>query len=125
MSDYSEAELLAIEKCFPGTKVFLCNFHREQTWEKWVKDGLTKDEQEDLLSLLRACANAPPSHSQQDHDQAPNSEATQQYYSGSDGLYNLAVTDLKASDIWKKHQEVQQWLTTTWLCIPKVIVLNI
>ena len=67
MSDYSEAELLAIEKCFPGPKVFLCDFHREQAWERWVKDhkhGLTKDEQENL-SLLRACANAPPSHSQQ------------------------------------------------------------
>ena len=30
MTDYSEAELLAIEKCFPGTQVYLCDFHREQ-----------------------------------------------------------------------------------------------
>lgn len=56
MTDYSEAELLAIEKCFANTKVFLCDFHREQAWERWVKDhkhGLSKQEQEELLSLLR------------------------------------------------------------------------
>ena len=38
MSDYSEAELLALEKCFTTTKVFLCDFHREQVWERWIKD---------------------------------------------------------------------------------------
>lgn len=35
---YSEAELLAIKNCFPATKVFLCDFHREQAWERWCKD---------------------------------------------------------------------------------------
>ena len=124
MNDYSEAELLAIEKCFPGTKVFLCDFHREQAWERWVKDhkhGLTKEEQEDLLSLLRACANAPPSHPPQ--NQTAN-ETTEQEYNGIDGLYNLAVTDLKSSNVWKNHENVQQWLTTTWLCIPKVTTVT-
>ena len=64
MSDYSEAELLALEKCFTTTKVFLCDFHREQVRKRWVKDhkhGLSKQEQEELLSLLRGCANAPAS----------------------------------------------------------------
>ena len=35
--DYSEAELSAIEEAFPSTKVYLCNFHREQAWERWCK----------------------------------------------------------------------------------------
>ena len=122
MSDYSEAELLAIEKCFPGTKVFLCDFHREQAWERWVKDhkhGLTKDEQEELLSLLRACANASPFYPQQG-ETATESEAEQ---GEIDRLYSQAVTDLKSSNVWTNHDSVQQWLTTTWLCIPKVITL--
>lgn len=119
MSDYSEAELLAIEKCFPGTKVFLCDFHREQAWERWVKDHkhrLTKDEQEELLSLLRACANASPFHPQQGQT-ATKSEAEQ---GEIDGLYSQAVTDLKSSDVWKNHDSVQHYY---WLCIPKVITL--
>ena len=29
MSDYSEAEILAVA----NTKVYLCDFHREQSWE--------------------------------------------------------------------------------------------
>ena len=81
MSDYSEAELLAIETCFPSTKVFLCDFHREQAWERWVKDhkhGLTKDEHEQLFCLLRTCANASPSHPQQDQASSNDSqEATE------------------------------------------------
>ena len=35
--DYSEAELSAIEEVFPSTKVYLCDFHREQAWERWCK----------------------------------------------------------------------------------------
>ena len=35
--DYSEAELLDLESSMPGVKVYLCDFHREQTWERWVK----------------------------------------------------------------------------------------
>ena len=31
MSDYSEAEHDALEHSFPGVKVYLCDFHREQS----------------------------------------------------------------------------------------------
>ena len=44
MTDYSEAELLAIEQVFPSAKSFICDFHQEQAWEQWVQDrkhGLT------------------------------------------------------------------------------------
>lgn len=37
MIDYSEAELCAIEETFPSSKVYLCDFHREQAWERWCK----------------------------------------------------------------------------------------
>ena len=32
MTDYSEAEIAALETCFPGVSVYLCDFHREQAW---------------------------------------------------------------------------------------------
>ena len=38
MTDYSEAEIGALEASFPGTTVYLCDFHREQAWEKWIHD---------------------------------------------------------------------------------------
>lgn len=109
MSDYSEAELLAIEKCFPSTKVFLCDFHREQAWERWTRDhkhGLTDKEQDDLLHLLRACANAPPQRGEEVTDKLVG--------------YSSALLTLKASSVWKDHQEVRVWLSTYWLSIPQV-----
>ena len=51
MTDYSEAELLAIQQVFPSAKSFICAFHREQAWEWWERDhkhGLTKQRQHKL-----------------------------------------------------------------------------
>ena len=59
MSDYSEAEIIGIESSFPGTFVYICDFHREQAWKRWVKDhkhGLIASDADLLLDLLRACA---------------------------------------------------------------------
>lgn len=108
MSDYSEAEILALESAFPNTHVYLCDFHREQSWERWTKDhkhGLSKEESEILLDLLRNLAQAPPSFVQ---------EKPQDYY------YKQALDNLKMSSIWKGNMQVQNWLTNTWLSIPKV-----
>ena len=122
MTDYSEAELLAIEKCFATTKVFLCDFHREQAWERWVKDcnhGLSKVEQEELLSLLRACANAPVSQNIHRENEGTTPDEEQESKDGLSG-YHLAVADLKSSSVWKDHEDVQMWLSTYWLTIPMV-----
>ena len=45
-----------------GTSVFLCDFHRKQAWERWTKKsehGLTSEDREKLLHLLRGMAYAP------------------------------------------------------------------
>lgn len=106
MCDYSEAELSAIESAFQGITVYLCDFHRKQAWTRWVKDlkhGLSNSDAENLLGLLRACAWAQPG---EDED--------------VDSLYQLAVNDLKSSNVWKNNQMVRHWLSTVWLNIPKV-----
>ena len=62
MTDYLEAEIAALESCFPGITVYLCDFHRKQAWERWTRDsehGLNTAESEFLLDQLRACAWAP------------------------------------------------------------------
>ena len=63
MCDYSEAELVALGEVFPTTTVYLCDFHREQAWDHWVRDhkhGLNQSEAKELLMFLHACAWAPP-----------------------------------------------------------------
>ena len=109
LCDYSEAEISAIEHTFPGISVFLCDFHREQAWTRWVNtsvNGLSKAEAEDLLSLLRKCAWTPSS---------TNKDCP------IDG-YVKAVKDLKESSIYKNHSNVRSWLESNWLNIPEVII---
>ena len=36
MTNYSEAELLALEQTFPGVQIYLCDSHREHAWERWT-----------------------------------------------------------------------------------------
>ena len=95
---------------FPGITVYICDFHREQAWTRWVKEhknGLEKHEQEALLANLRKCAWA------QSTDQS------------TDINYQEAVDFLKQSSEWKGNMRVQNWLTTTWLCIPQVSCLQV
>ena len=110
MTDYSEAEIAALEASFPGTIVYLCDFHREQAWERWTKDrkhGLSTLEAEWLLNQLRACAWAPSA--------APGEGVPADYY------FQQAVEALQHSNLWKTNENVRQWVTSTWLSMSKVI----
>lgn len=109
MTDYSEAELLALEQSFPGTEIYLCDFHREQAWERWTnlrKHGLSDSDKESLLHLLRGCANAPSA--------TPDSGIPR------DAHYQQAVKDLKDSAVWKSNEAVRVWLENNWLPISQV-----
>ena len=62
ITDYSDAEMSAVSMLFPQTQFYLCEFHREQALERWVKDRkhcLSEIQATTLLDLLRDCANAP------------------------------------------------------------------
>ena len=108
MSDYSEAELSAIEAVFPNAKTYLCDFHREQAWIRSCRDhthGLTQTEADSLLELLRACAWAPP---------ADGPDPAQ--------YFKEAISRLKLSQVWNYHSAIRQWLSSKWLPIPEVII---
>ena len=112
LTDYSDAEIAAISKAFPHTQIYLCEFHREQAWERWVKErkhGLLDTQAETLLDLLRNCANAPPNYDL--HDKPP------------DHHFQHAVSQLKSADVWLKNEDVQQWLQNKWLSCPKVYII--
>ena len=100
MSDYSEAESVAIEEIFPAAILYICDFHREQAWERWTKDhkhGLSKDDGEKVLELLRDCAHAPAP--------TPDEKLPVDHY------YQCALDRLKKSCVWKTHVQLQEWLT--------------
>lgn len=112
MTDYSEAELLALEQSFPGVQIYLCDFHREQAWERWTnqrKHGLSNSDRESLLHLLRECSTAPSA--------SPESGLP------GDAHYNQAVTALKNSSVWKNNEDVRVWLDTNWLPISQVGII--
>ena len=109
ITDYLDAEMSAINKFFPKTQLYLCEFHREQAWERWVKDrkhGLSEIQAATLLDLLRDCANAPVNSTVENEP--------------ADYLFKQALERLTASDIWKNNEQVQQWLSTTWLSCPEL-----
>ena len=35
MVDFNNAEIISLERVFPTIKIFLCDFHREQTWHRY------------------------------------------------------------------------------------------
>ena len=109
MMDYSDAEMAAVRDLFPSTQIYLCEFHREQARERWVKErrhGQSDIEASTLLDLLRDCASAPPNWNLP--DQSPD------YY------FQRNIQQLHSSGVWKGNQHVQQWLNTSWLNCPKV-----
>ena len=62
MYDLSETENEPMESIFPGTVVYVCDFHCEQAWERWVKDskhGASASDLDWLLDQLCACAWVP------------------------------------------------------------------
>ena len=107
MTDYSEAEMGAISIVFPTCQTYLCDFHREQAWERWTKErkhGLSADDAEVLLSLLRECAHAP----------SPTSADLPIEYH-----FQQQVDNLKKSRVWQHNEQIREWLDTKWLSPPK------
>ena len=57
MVDYSDPEISAFVEQFPNSLVYICNFHRLQAmhcWSKSKKNGLSSDEQEIFLKLMKS-----------------------------------------------------------------------
>ncbi|XP_052778802.1 uncharacterized protein LOC128216275 [Mya arenaria] len=98
MTDYDRKEINAIENTFPGCFTYLCDFHREQAWQRWVgpSNGIT--ESADLLKsvsiILRRIAN-----------------------SQSEEEFIVAVETLKDSVDWKENHKFRTWFQRYWLSV--------
>ncbi|XP_039282521.1 uncharacterized protein LOC120348732 isoform X1 [Nilaparvata lugens] len=60
MVDYATEEIASLEAVFPSMKVFICTFHREQAWARWLSKGSNSNiPKQEAIKLLRQAANAP------------------------------------------------------------------
>ncbi len=92
-----------ILKCFIlnfnlGTTTYICDFHREQAWERWLKKGDNglKDKKDDVLKLLRTVAK-----------------------SNTEDEYHKSLSVLQQSKVWLTHNKFQKWFKNTWLAEAK------
>ena len=95
MVDYSMAEINAIESEFADVQVYICDFHREQAWQRWVKsskNGLTLGEQKMFLDLMQAIARA-----------------------RTETSYQKAVDSLRKSKMYTANAKVQEYCEKVWL----------
>lgn len=82
-------------------RVYICDFHREQAWERWTKmtkHGVGKDK-DTVLASLRKIAHA-----------------------SSEAEFSKAVELLKKSPEWIRNKQLQQWITNTWLPVHRVCI---
>nr|XP_022298783.1 uncharacterized protein LOC111107733 [Crassostrea virginica] len=96
ITDYDEREIQAVEEVFQECTVYLCSFHREQSWTRWLKQlkhGVGSN-QDEIIELMRRIANA-------------NSETN----------YEEAVVKLKENQHWQNNQKLQKWFDKQWLSV--------
>lgn len=81
------------------TTTYICDFHCEQCWEKWLRkaDNGLNDQREEVLSLLRNVARSP-----------------------TEDIYQRNLKSLKASELWMSNPQLCYWFEKTWLPEAKV-----
>ena len=88
--------ILISRKEFPNASPFICDLHRNQAWNPWVrssKNGLSsKEEQEFLTALLQRVANA-----------------------RTIPMYNTARLELQRSKVYTTKPNVQRYVEKTWV----------
>ena len=85
--------------CFLACQIYICDFHREQAWERWLaksSNGLT-DRKQSVLAKLRAVARA-----------------------RTEKEYLEKLDHLKKSEEWKTNSNLRNYITKTWLPQHKV-----
>lgn len=94
MTDFDEKEIDSIEEVFDDCFVYLCDFHREQAWTRWVNkiEHKVRHVKGEVLARLRRVARS---------------------YSIED--YQAALNALFESTIWKENVTLQNWFKTYWL----------
>ena len=89
---------------FVGSKVLLCDFHREKAWLEWTSksDNGVASIKETILDLLRKVAHA---------------------VTTTDSA--AAVKNLQNSKFWNDNEKLRKWLGKRWLLNIEVNLLDL
>ncbi|XP_049275674.1 uncharacterized protein LOC125756178 [Rhipicephalus sanguineus] len=100
MVDYSKAEISAIKQVFPESQISICDFHRLQAWQRWLRrkenDVSNPDEALRLMKRLASASN------QDEFDKA----------------FEVLVT----SEHWK-NDKFRSYFEAVWLSVKELWVL--
>ncbi|KAH7965057.1 hypothetical protein HPB49_003105 [Dermacentor silvarum] len=101
MVDYSKAEISAIKQVFPESQISICDFHRLQAWQRWLrrKENNISDPDE-ALRLMKHLASA----SNQDE-------------------FDKAFEVLVASEYWK-NETFRSYFEAVWLSVKERWVMS-
>ncbi|KAH9360180.1 hypothetical protein HPB48_020964 [Haemaphysalis longicornis] len=92
MVDCNLAEMNAITATFPQAHIAICDFHREQAWERWCSRRENNIDKPQVLALLRKIARA---LTEED--------------------YEAALHDLQTSSYWQDSEQLRQYFSRQWL----------
>ena len=83
------------------TTLLLCDFHREQVWDRWL--SATSNGMRSLKDVAVGCLR-----------RIANSETVQDY--------NLRVEELRGKAFWKAEsgKKIRSWIEKKWLPLHKV-----
>ena len=99
MVDYSEAEINALENTFVDIIVYLCDFHREQSWNRWMRkseNGFTSENEKNAKAVLRKIA-----------------------MSMSRDELTANLESLDSSIEFNRNENYEKWLQSKWLPVLK------
>ena len=85
--------------CVVDSQIYICDFHREQAWERWLaksSNGVVGNKQT-ILAKLRAIARA-----------------------RTEPEYLEKLGELKENEEWKSNSSLRNYITKTWLPQHKV-----
>ncbi|XP_013393643.1 uncharacterized protein LOC106161284 isoform X2 [Lingula anatina] len=97
MVDFASEEILALEDVYLGIQVYLCDFHREQAWVRWLNKGsngvaANPDNVEGVKKHLRKMATA-----------------------CTEEELKSAVNALHSSKVYQSNSKLQHWLSKIWM----------
>ena len=95
MVDFSVAEIGATETCLPGVVAYICDFHRQQAIQRWVKaakNGLDLNKQEFLQKSMTRIGRA-----------------------ATEAQYEDELSKLRQSTVYKIKENVRGYVEKTWL----------
>ncbi|KAH8019709.1 hypothetical protein HPB51_021031 [Rhipicephalus microplus] len=101
MVDYSKAEISAIKQVFPESQISICDFHRLQAWQRWLrrKENNISDPDE-ALRLIKHVASASNQHD-----------------------FDKAVEVLVDSEYWK-NERFHSYFEEVWLSVKELWVMS-